>query len=414
MKPPRRTPKLTAGLASLQQTPPNIFLNKIQKGLHPIIGVPTSITAFLGRAKFGPVNEPTTVSSFADFERRFGGLWEDGPMSYAVHQFFLNGGRTAVIVRIVHQNSSGSDDSAIQDQDIAGPGTQAAETGLYALNKIDLFNLLCIPPLTFTQDVNPSATFAPALDYCYQRRALLLIDPPSQWTNSQDITTSLASWGLSHRENAALYLPQVQYPDPLQNNAAKTFAPTGAIAGIMARTDTQRGVWKAPAGTDAVVSGASGLSRSLSNQELEQLTSAGINCLRTLPARGSVIWGARTLAGSNHQNSDYTYISTRRMILFLEESLARGTKWAVFEPNDEPLWSTIRLNVGNFLQDLFQQGAFQGTTAKEAYFVQCDRTTTTASDTQQGLFNIQVGVALLRPAEFIILRIQQRAGHAPS
>jgi uncharacterized protein len=169
-------------------------------------------------------------------------------------------------------------------------------------------------------------------------------------------------------------------------------------------------VWKAPAGVDATISGAAGLKETLSDSQNGVLNPLAVNCLRSLPVYGNVIWGARTLHGQNDRGSEWKYVPVRRMALFLEESLFRGTQWVVFEPNDEPLWAQIRLNVGAFMQGLFRQGAFQGTTPKQAYFVKCDRETTTQADINLGIVNIHVGFAPLKPAEFVVLRIQQIAG----
>lgn len=161
----------------------------------------------------------------------------------------------------------------------------------------------------------------------------------------------------------------------------------------MARTDSQRGVWKAPAGTDAALSGAQGLETVLNDAENGALNPLGINCLRSFPVTGQVVWGARTLRGADQLADEYKYIPVRRLALFIEESLYRGTQWVVFEPNDEPLWSQIRLNIGAFMQNLFRQGAFQGRTPREAYFVKCDKETTTQSDIDLGIVNIHVGFA---------------------
>jgi phage tail sheath protein FI len=198
--------------------------------------------------------------------------------------------------------------------------------------------------------------------------------------------------------------------DPQRENRLSTFAPGGAVAGIYARTDATRGVWKAPAGLDASVVGAAALTATLTDGENGQLNPRGINCLRSFPEFGRVVWGARTLRGSDQLASEWKYIPVRRMALFIEESLYRGTQWVVFEPNDEPLWAQIRLNVGAFLQNLFRQGAFQGRSPREAYFVQCDGETTTQGDIDRGIVNIHVGFAPLKPAEFVVVRIQQIAG----
>jgi hypothetical protein len=182
------------------------------------------------------------------------------------------------------------------------------------------------------------------------------------------------------------------------------------MAGLYARTDGERGVFKAPAGIDAVLRGVTGLAFKLTDPENGVLNPLGLNSLRTFPVIGHVAWGARTLVGADQLASEWKYIPVRRLALFMEESLFRGTQFVVFEPNDEPLWAQIRLNVGAFMQNLFRQGAFQGTTPKQAYFVKVDSETTTQNDIDRGIVNIVVGFAPLKPAEFVIIKIQQIAG----
>jgi hypothetical protein len=223
-------------------------------------------------------------------------------------------------------------------------------------------------------------------------------------------TVSLAGLTQSDAMNSAFFFPWVLAPDPLQEGALRQFPPSGFVAGVYARTDATRGVWKAPAGSEASLNGASGLAITMSDAENGQLNPVGVNCLRTLPVYGNVVWGSRTLHGHNDRASEWKYVPVRRTALFLEESLYRGTQWVVFEPNDEPLWAQIRLNIGAFLHNLFRQGAFQGTSPRDAYFVKCDRETTTQTDINLGIVNILVGFAPLKPAEFVVLKIQQIAG----
>src|SRR5690606_26992216 len=199
-------------------------------------------------------------------------------------------------------------------------------------------------------------------------------------------------------------------PNPLRDNQFETFAACGAVAGVFARTDGSRGVWKAPAGLDAALVGVPRLAVPLTDAENGELNPLGINCLRSMPAGGRVIWGARTLRGADQLGDEYKYIPVRRTALYIEESLYRGLKWAVFEPNDEPLWAQIRLNVGSFMHNLFRQGAFQGSSPRDAYFVRCDKDTTTQNDINLGIVNVVVGFAPLKPAEFVVLKLQQIAG----
>ncbi len=289
-------------------------------------------------------------------------------------------------------------------------GSRAAKTGIYALEDVDLFNILCIPRAAELGAADMQAVYAEAEAYCEERRAFLILDIPPAVTTLDGMDTWLSeNEGLRHR-NAAVYFPRLRIADPLNQNRLASFATGGTIAGLYATTDASRGVWKAPAGTDARLRNVQSLEYVLTDRENGALNPLGINCLRNFPVYGNISWGARTLDGADVLASDWKYIPVRRLALFLEESLYRGTKWVVFEPNDEPLWAQIRLNLGAFMQNLFRQGAFQGRTPREAYLVKCDRETTTPDDVNRGVVNILVGFAPLRPAEFVFIRIQQLAG----
>jgi uncharacterized protein len=514
---------------------PGVYIQEIPSGVRTITGVATSITAFVGRAARGPSNTPVTITSYAEFERNFGGLWASSTLGYGVRDFYLNGGTIAIVVRIIHidatpaaialpggpptlvaandgawgnqlravvdhnvssevatsfglgpadlfnlairdigtgvtevfrnltvkdspnridnilnnQSSlvrstgaltsvptansppasgktiwtdpnawtpatagSGQDGSALVEQDFDGPGMDAAKQGLYALRSVDLFNLLCIPPYLASSDVDQSL-IANAAALCEDRRAMLLVDPPASWTTIADASAGVSELG-TNSKNAAVFFPRIIEPDPLQKNNLVAYAPSGAIAGVFARTDAQRGVWKAPAGLDASLVGVPQLSLLMTDLENGELNPLGINCLRSFAAVGRIVWGSRTLQGNDSLESDWKYIPVRRLALFIEESLYRGTQWVVFEPNDEPLWAQIRLNVGAFMHNLFRQGAFQGQTPQDAYFVKCDKDTTTQNDINLGVVNIVVGFAPLKPAEFVIIQIQQIAGQIAS
>ena len=301
-----------------------------------------------------------------------------------------------------------SDGSVLDANDFTGSGKEVAKTGLYALGKADLFNILCIPPYLASGDID-TPLVGNAAAYCEKRRAMFLVDSKSAWTTKDLAKSGVASIGTSS-QNAALFFPRLKQPNALHSNQIEEFVPCGAVAGIFARTDSQRGVWKAPAGLDATLVGVPQLSVPLTDSENGELNPLGINCLRAMPAAGRVVWGARTLQGDDRLASEWKYIPVRRTALFIEESLYRGTQWVVFEPNDEDLWAQIRLNLGAFMNNLFRQGAFQGTTPRDAYFVKCDKETTTQNDVNLGIVNIVVGFAPLKPAEFVIIKIQQMAG----
>ncbi|MDO9164095.1 MAG: phage tail sheath C-terminal domain-containing protein [Methylococcaceae bacterium] len=311
-----------------------------------------------------------------------------------------------------------SDGSSLTINDFLPTSSKKNKKGLHALEQADLFNLLVIPPY---KDSDQDGKFdvelnllAAADAYCQERRALLLVDPHSSWTTKDkardDFTKAEDSYPGIVSKNAALFFPRLKQPNPLRDNQIEEFAPSGAVAGIFARTDTQRGVWKAPAGLEATLAGVPQLSVNLTDAENGELNPLGINCLRAFPVIGRIVWGSRTLRGADQLADEWKYIPVRRTALFIEESLYRGTKWVVFEPNDEPLWAQIRLNIGAFLHNLFRQGAFQGSTPRDAYFVKCDKETTNQTDINSGIVNIVVGFAPLKPAEFVVIKIQQIAG----
>jgi hypothetical protein len=336
-----------------------------------------------------------------------------GGLAAVIHLGLANGGREfagnaehrpADVTNLVPP-SKGIDGSRGSATDIVG--SQSAKTGVYALLDTDLFNILSIPETFDMSDLQASAVVPAAVDLCEQRRAFYIVDAPSGKTLS-----NIATWanGVTQSRNAAVYFPALRLADPLDSLRLRSVAPSGTMAGVYARTDATRGVWKAPAGTETTLNGVLDLTLPINDAENGLINPKGVNALRSFPAYGRVAWGARTLKGSDAQADEYKYIPVRRLALFLEETLYRNTQWVVFEPNDEPLWSQIRLNLGAFMQDLFRQGAFQGKTPQEAYFVKCDGETTTQNDRDLGIVNILVGFAPLKPAEFVIIKIQQIAG----
>ncbi len=374
---------------------PGVYIEERASGVHPIPGVATSVTAFVGTTRRGKYNLPTKVHSFRDFERLFGGLWLRSFLGFAVRDFFLNGGSEALVVRVGRGGQ-------LKSTDLIGATHRKNRTGLYALQKADSFNLLCLPPYNAHQNVDDTVAEAAAA-LCADRRAFLILDSDSRWTSASDARTAMQSSPL-RSANAAVYFPRLRYSNPLRTGAIETFPACGAIAGVFARTDSQRGVWKAPAGTEATLTGVNDLSVAITDRDQDLLNPLGLNCLRKQPQSRHVIWGSRTTMGADALSSEWKYIPVRRLALFIQESIERGTQWAVFEPNDEPLWANIRLNVGAFLNQLFCQGAFQGNAPAKAYFVKCDRATMSADDVANGRLIFEVGFAPLKPAEFVVLK----------
>jgi hypothetical protein len=282
--------------------------------------------------------------------------------------------------------------------------------GVNQLVHVDLFNLLCVPG-----EVDPP-TISTLESFCVAHRAFMIVDCASTDTVNSLQTNSGPNNDITGTSgtNAAFYFPWINAPDPLNQGSTGPFPPCGYVAGIYASTDGSRGVWKAPAGTATSLTGIIGPNITLNDADNGLLNPVAVNCIRNFSAYGTVVWGARTLQGNDEIGSQWKYVPVRRLALYIEESLYRGTQWAVFEPNDEPLWSALRLNIGSFMQTLFRQGAFQGQTPQDAYFVQCDDTTTTQSDINMGIVNVLVGFAPLLPAEFVVIQIQQMAGQTAS
>jgi phage tail sheath protein FI len=615
----------TNAVSAARPTYPGVYVEELPSSTRTVSAVTTSVTAFVGHTRRGPLNEPVRVTGFADFERRFGGLSAQSPLSYAVHQFFGNGGTVAVIVRVTKAGSgkaacvvlesteghsetrvlevhakepgvwgnglrvavdydtpdcdatfnlrvydargdaresftglsmdadSGSyaptvvnagsrlirveavgegrpdpsgtvskpfghelPDLAVdltvkigdverefklfdpdcdgeapstvaelalllerklralpdapgkhafagvevtafgrriqvvagstdpedvvrflgecandlgleasvnppvfpleggEDGEAPGPrdliGSEADKTGIQALRGIADVNLLSLPePASYEKTEDALTVVSAAQRLCEERRIFLLVDAPATWVSVDSARAGISAFDAVRGNHAGLYFPHLQLTDPLTGRL-RAFPPSGAIAGVIARTDSERGVWKAPAGTEAQLVGVHSLTVDLTDRESGLLNPLGVNCLRTFPVTGPVVWGARTLEGSDALDSAWKYVPVRRLALHVEESLQRGLQWVVFEPNDENLWQQIRLSASSYLHTLFRQGAFQGSTPREAYFVKCDSETTTADDVANGVVNVLVGIAPVRPAEFVVVRIQQTSG----
>jgi phage tail sheath protein FI len=509
-------------------TYPGVYIAELPSAVRTITGVPTSVAAFVGTAPKGATDRPVHITSWADYEQEFGGLDPVGSpyLSYAVYQFYQNGGSEAEIVRIAGADAaaatitlpggavvltaaspgawgntlrarvealdpdvstmynlivgdtetgvierylnvstdpgdargldnvlassrlvratSGQDqrpdphpapippgrgpfddarsgepdhegtwftsaaDGAAGDapDDDAYLGGQAAKTGIHQLLKTDIFNILNITG----PKGQPGAVLSAAAELAVDRRAMLIADPPDAWDSVDAAATGQLPVEGDSARNAAIYFPNIQLPDPKRGGTLQEFAPAGTVAGVWARTDVQRGVWKAPAGTEASLNGVRAPSIPVTDLENGRLNPRGINVLRQFPVTGNVVWGARTLRGADQLADQWKYLPVRRTALFIEESLYRGTQWVVFEPNDEPLWSSIRLNVGAFMNTMFRQGAFQGRTPQEAYLVKCDSENNPQNTIDLGIVNILVGFAPLKPAEFVVINIQQLAG----
>jgi len=286
-------------------------------------------------------------------------------------------------------------------------GATPASPGYMLLEQVQIFNLLCVP------GYSDAANLETLQQYCSGRRAFLIVDPPQTMTHDilqkqgEPLGAGNVAFSGSFQSNAAYYFPWISVPDPLYGGRPKLCPPCGAVAGIYAATDADRGVWKAPAGLSASIGGVLGLQYTLSDAQNGDLNPLAINCLRQFPIYGDVVWGARTMAGADLAGSQWKYIPVRRLALYIESSLYYGTQWAVFEPNDEPLWGQLRMSVGTFMQGLFQAGAFSGDSAQKAYFVKCDAENNPPSRVALGIVTVTVGFAPLDPAEFVVIQITQ-------
>jgi uncharacterized protein len=318
--------------------------------------------------------------------------------------------------------AAGADIAALKKGDVGGDGDKPGadeivgslavdpHTGMYALDYVDLFNILCIPRAADLSATEMTTVVSKALKYCEDRRAFMIIDIPKTIDQTQEMKDWLDANSAFRHKNAAVYFPRPAIPDPKNEYRLRYVGASGTMAGLYARTDGSRGVWKTPAGIEATLSGVTDLATKLSDAQNGTLNPLGINCLRSFPVYGNIAWGGRTLDGADALASDWKYLAVRRLTLMIEESLFRGTKWVVFEGNDEKLWAKIRQNLGAYMMSLFRQGAFQGTDPKAAFYVKCDKETTTQNDINQGIVNIEVGFAPLKPAEFVVIKIQQIAG----
>jgi phage tail sheath protein FI len=344
----------------------------------PIQAVQTSTAAFLGPTASGPHDTPVLVTSMVDYEQTFGMAGAADDTGVSVRLFLLNGGRRAYVVRTADVEAS----------------------GLPSLASVDFVNLVSVPATTGMTAADAAATVDSVAAFCEERRAFYLVDAPSSLT-SADVTT----WKdeLEPTANAALYFPGLQVDDPANPGQLRNVPPSGAVAGVIARTDIQRGVWAAPAGiANGAVQGARDVATPLPESESARLAAAGVCPLRRFSGQGIRVWGARTLASA--QEPEWKYVSVRRLFLFVEDSIDHGTRWAVFEPNDERLWRSIRTSIEDFLFGLYQSGALVGRTPQDAYFVRCDRMTMTQDDIDNGRLVCLVGIAPVRPAEFVEFR----------
>lgn len=392
---------------------PDVYIVE-QPGPRTIQGVGTSVVAFLGQAPDvgAHPNEAFAVNSWPQFCTEF--ATADKPrstfLSHAVNGFFNNGGTRCYIV-----NMADSDPIA---------GTARPRSGLQLLEEVDDISIVAAPGRF------DAASHEAILTHCEkQGNCVGICDPPPDVKNidllktvetapiagtgkSKDATPGdaagkPAAGGLRPRVSlggfGVLYFPWIYVADPFDPKADLVpVPPSGHMAGIWARTDAKRGVQNAPA--NETVNGALNLGYRVTSSEQGDLNSHGVNCIRFFPSVGILVWGARTLA---EESSEWRYLPVRRLVIMIEESIRRATFWAVFENNNKTLWNTLVSEVKGFLTNVYRDGALMGATADEAFFVQCDEITNTPESIAAGQVNIVIGVAPVKPAEFVVFRISQ-------
>jgi phage tail sheath protein FI len=347
----------------------------------PILGLPTSTTGLIGEAAQGPLEQAVLVTSLSEYERVFGGPQPGQELFLAVSSFFDNGGKRAWVVRLGARSAAG------------------IGRGLVALDVVDDLGLLCLAGLS------GGTALAPAAAYARSRGTFFVGEPAA---SRQATLTAVRAIRAADRGHAAVFFPRLRVRDPLQSSSTVLCGASAAVAGLLARTDTERGVHAFAAGTGARVQGAVGLAASIGDKAAATLRRSGVNAIRQVPNHGIVVWGARTAGGGREQGEDWKYVPVRRTALYLEESIERGIEWVDFEPNDEPTWRALRETVAKFLTQTFQEGAFAGTTPAEAFFVRCGSDTTTQNDIDKGVVVIEIGFAPLRPAEFVTFPIRHK------
>ena len=319
------------------------------------------------------------------------------PLATPTGILYLVGDNAAPTVQVVSVQAGSDGDSILNDQPFIA--------ALSILDNIDDVSLIAIPGM------GSEAILGGGMNYCANRSlsdCFFIGDMRSD--NDTVLEAETFAVAVSPKNSyGAVYTPWVKMLDPTGVSPEPILVPpAGFVAGLYAKTDAQRGVWKAPAGVNVGLGGAVGLAVNFTDVQQGNLNNKNVNGIRQFASSGIILWGARTLSA----DAEWKYIPVRRMAIFLRVSIYRGIQFAVFEPNDEPLWSQLRLNIGSFMTGLFRRGAFQGETPSQAFFVKCDGETTTQDDINLGIVNVLVGFAPLKPAEFVVVKISQKAGQS--
>jgi phage tail sheath protein FI len=412
---------------SPQYLSPGVYVEEVDKGARPIEGVGTSVAAFIGFADQGPLNTPTLVANWSQFIETFGDFMKGSFLAHAVYGYFHNGGGSCYVVRVSGGGNPGEEEKPAEGEKAEekktttrskGPsvsprtfvGDPARRTGLGGLEAVDEITMVAIPDLMAAylskdlDDKGVKAVHDAMMAHCEKMKDRVAIIDPAPGLNPQKVQDWRVKEMGYDSKYAALYSPWIEVTDPLGNGQPLSIPPCGHIAGIYARSDTQRGVHKAPA--NEVVRGAIGLEVQVTKEEQDLLNPAGINCIRAFPGRGIRIWGARTLSS----DPAWRYVNVRRLFNYVEESIEQGTQWVVFEPNDMDLWERIKRDITAFLTLVWRDGALFGATPSEAFYVKCDEELNPVEVRDAGMLIVEIGMAPVKPAEFVIFRISQWAG----
>ena len=377
---------------------PSVHVQQIPCNAQPLTGAPTSVAAFIGRTSTGPVDKAVRVRRWSEFTNTFGGALPGRELSVSIRLFFENGGTECQVVRV------GGDEPIAADI----LGSKSARTGMYALDAVSDVNILILPSDT---EIDLSGAWAPASQYCARRGAFLLIDPPAGWTRAGRAEAAHNPYLVDElrrgadQDHCAAFYPRLMVSD---EGEARAVGPSGAVAGLMARTDAEKGVWASMAGLGADLRSVDRLEVELDEREVNNLTVQGVNPL--LRKNGKCVsWGNLTFRSLFEPPTGLRYIPVARTKMFLEGSVRRGTQWTVFELNDEVLWAKVRTHVTEFMLRLWRFNAFVGDAPSQSFYVKCDAETTAIEDRARGVLNLQVGFAPLRPAEFLVIRVRCQA-----
>jgi hypothetical protein len=403
---------------------PGVYIEEVDRGTKPIEAAGTSTAAFVGESSVGPTNEAVLVTNWAQYARIFGDFSHSTFLAHAVYGFFNNGGTKAFICNVspktvtpeqAQKEQEKKDQEAKKAAEAGKPAPAAAapaapapsnpalfigkdegpgrRTGLNVFNDISEINLVMAPGQS-----DPAIQDA-VISHCENNKYRFAI---------LDAAEELGKDGIAKMpkprdsQYAAYYFPWIQVYDPEKGNIF--VPPSGHMAGIYARSDSERGVHKAPA--NEIVRGALGLRYNITRPEQDFLNPRGINCIRNMGDRGIRVWGARTISS----DPSWRYINVRRLFLMIEQSIEIGTQWVVFEPNDQNLWKRVSRDLTAFLLRIYNSGALMGKTPEEAFYVKCDSETNPPEVVDAGQMVCEIGIAPVKPAEFVIFRIGQMAG----